>query len=64
MLVERARKRGELRDDVSTDLATSLVGGPLFLYYLALVAEAHVALPANPAGVLAKIMREGIGRRR
>ena len=37
-LVERARTRKELRPDMPTDLACAMIAGPLFLYYLALLA--------------------------
>ena len=46
-LVERARARKELRADVPTDVACAMIAGPLFLYYLALLAEAEVDLPGN-----------------
>jgi AcrR family transcriptional regulator len=61
-LVRRARARGELRRDLPADLAAALVGGPLFLYYLALLAEAPVDLPADPAGDLTKLILHGIAR--
>jgi AcrR family transcriptional regulator len=41
-LVERSRARGELRADMPTDIACAMIAGPLFLYYLALLAEAEV----------------------
>lgn len=61
-LVRRARARGELREDLPADLAAALVGGPLFLYYLALLAEAEVDLPADAAGDLTKLILHGIAR--
>jgi AcrR family transcriptional regulator len=64
LLVERARARGELRQDLSTDLAAALVGGPIFLYYLALVTNTDVALPDKPADGLAKLVLGGISKRR
>jgi hypothetical protein len=42
--VERARAREELRADVPTDVACAMIAGPLFLYYLALLAEVEVEL--------------------
>ena len=62
-LVRRARARGELRKKLPADLAAALVGGPLFLFYLALLAEAAVDLPADPAGELIKLILHGIARR-
>src|SRR5580765_3380527 len=59
-LVRRARARGELRKDLPADLAAILVGGPVFLYYLALLAEAEVDLPPDPAGDLMKLILHGI----
>jgi len=61
-LVSRARARGELRKNLPVDLAAALVGGPLFLYYLALLAEADVDLPADPAGDLTRLILHGIAR--
>ena len=61
-LVNRARARGELRRNLPADLAAALVGGPLFLYYLALLAEADVDLPADPAGDLTRLILHGIAR--
>lgn len=61
-LVRRARARGELRKDLPADLAATLVGGPVFLYYLALFAEAEMDLPADPAGDLMKLILHGIAR--
>ena len=59
-LVLRARARGELRKDLPADLAAILAGGPVFLYYLALLAEAEVDLPPDPAGDLMKLILHGI----
>jgi hypothetical protein len=61
-LVRRARARGELREDLPADLTAMLVGGPMFLYYLALLAEAEVDQPANPEGDLIKLILHGIAR--
>ena len=61
-LVSRARARGELRRNLPADLAAALVGGPLLIYYLALLAEADVDLPADPAGDLTRLILHGIAR--
>jgi len=59
-LVERARARKELRADLPTDVACAMIAGPLFLYYLALLAEAEVDLPGNLAEQLTRAILGGI----
>ncbi len=59
-LVERARLRKELRADLSTELASAMIAGPLFLYYLALLAEAEVDLPTDLPAQLTRAILEGI----
>jgi AcrR family transcriptional regulator len=59
-LVERARARKELRADLPTDVACAMIAGPLFLYYLTLLAEAEVDLPSNLAEQLTRAILSGI----
>lgn len=59
-LIRRASARGELRKDVPADLAAMLVGGPVFLYYLALLADATMDLPPDPARALITLVLHGI----
>ena len=59
-LVERARRRNELRADLSTELASAMIAGPLFLYYLALLAEAEVDLPTDLPSQLTRAILGGI----
>ena len=59
-VLERARARGELRADVPIDLACSLVGGPLFLYYLALLSGAGLDLPGDLAAQFTRLILGGI----
>ena len=61
-LLERARSRKELRGDLPIDLACAMIAGPLFLYYLALLAEAEVDLPRSLAQELTKAILRGIAR--
>jgi len=61
-LVERARVRKELRPDLPTDLACAMISGPLFLYYLALLAEAEVDLPRDPVAQLTRAILGGIAK--
>jgi len=46
-ILERARSRGEVRADLSTDVACTIVAGPLMMYYLAVLAEADLRLPTD-----------------
>ena len=59
-VVERARLRQELRADLPADVACAMIAGPLFLYYLALLAEAKVDLPVDPAAQLTRVILSGI----
>ena len=59
-IVLRARDRGELRADLSVDVACGVIAGPLFLYYLALLAGTEVGLSADPVGKLTRAILGGI----
>jgi AcrR family transcriptional regulator len=59
-LVERARARKELRADLPTDVACAMIAGPLFLYYLTLLAEAEVDLSSNLAEQLMRAILSGV----
>jgi AcrR family transcriptional regulator len=63
-LVERARARKELRDDLPTDVACAMIAGPVFVYYLSLLAEAEVDVPRDPAAKLADAILGGIAQPR
>jgi AcrR family transcriptional regulator len=57
-LIERARSRGELRSDLSTEVACAMIAGPLFLYYLAVLTE--MDMPSNSAHQLTQSILSGI----
>jgi AcrR family transcriptional regulator len=57
-LIERARARKELRADLPTDVACAMIAGPLFLYYLSVLAE--VAMPNNLTDQLTHAILIGI----
>jgi AcrR family transcriptional regulator len=57
-LIERARARKELRANLSTDIACAMIAGPLFLCYLALLAE--VEMPDNLADQLTRSILSGV----
>ena len=59
-LVERARGRGELRADLPADVACAMIGGPLFLYHLTLLAEAEVYASDDLAEQLLRAILRGI----
>lgn len=61
-VVERARARNELRQGMTTDLACAMIAGPLFLYYLALLAEEDVDLSGDIGDQLVGAILGGIGR--
>jgi AcrR family transcriptional regulator len=61
-LVERARARKELLADLPTDVACAMIAGPLFLYYLTLLADAEVDLPSNLAEQLTRAILTGISK--
>ncbi len=60
-VVERARARGELRSGVPVEIACALIAGPLFLYYLALLAEVKMDLPDDLAAQVTRLILRGIG---
>lgn len=60
-VVERARARGELRSGVPVEIACALIAGPLFLYYLALLAEVEMDLPGDLAAHVTRLILRGIG---
>ena len=62
-IVKTARARGELRNGLSVDGAASIIGGPLFLYYLVVLAGAHLTLPKNVGDNLVRTMLGGIAKR-
>jgi AcrR family transcriptional regulator len=61
-VVERARGRGELREGLATDIACAMIAGPLFLYYLTLLAEAQLDLPGDLVGSLTRTILNGISK--
>ncbi len=61
-IVDRARARGELRADLPTDIAGALIAGPLFLYYLTLLADAKVDISRYPVEALTRAILGGIGK--
>jgi len=63
-VVERARIRGELRVDLPTDVACAVIAGPLFLYYLTILADVEMNLPSDLAEQFAALIIDGIGRSR
>ncbi len=63
-VLERARARGELRAGVPTDVACALVAGPLFLYYLTLLAGFELDLGGDLAAQFTRLILDGIAKRR
>ena len=63
-VLDRARARGELRAGVPTDVACALVAGPLFLYYLTLLAGFELDLGGDLAAQFTRLILDGIGKRR
>jgi AcrR family transcriptional regulator len=59
-LVERSRERGELKAGLPTDLASAMIAGPLFLYYLVILAEAELDLPSDLVEALTNAILGGI----
>ena len=57
-LIERARARKELRADLPTDVACAMIAGPLFLYYLTVLANLN--MPRNLADQLTRSILRGI----
>jgi AcrR family transcriptional regulator len=62
-LVERARKRREIRD-VPTDIAAAMIGGPLFLHALTLLADPGRKWPNDLARELTRSILLGIAAER
>lgn len=60
-VLERAQARGELRPGVPIDLASALISGPVFLYYLTLLSGTEFDLTNNLADQFARLVLEGIG---
>jgi AcrR family transcriptional regulator len=61
-VVERARARKELRANLPTDIACAMIAGPLFLYYLTLLAEADVDVSSNPAEQLTRAILRALAK--
>jgi len=61
-LVKRAKARGELRAEVPIDVACAMIAGPLFLYYLTLLADAEVDMPRDLAKRLTRTILGGIAK--
>ena len=61
-VVERARARKELRASLPTDIACAMIAGPLFLYYLTLLAEADVDVSSNPAEQLTRAILRALAK--
>ena len=62
-VVTRAHARGELRRDLAPDVAGAMIAGPLFLYYLNVLAEAEVVLPEDLAAQIARAILDGIAKK-
>ena len=60
-VLERAQVRGELRPDVPIDVASALIGGPVFLYYLTLLSGAEFDLTNDLADQFTRLVLKGIG---
>lgn len=60
-VLERAQARGELRPGVPIDVASALISGPVFLYYLTLLSGAEFDLTNNLADQFTRLVLEGIG---
>lgn len=61
-LVDRARARKELRPDLATEAAAAMIAGPLFLYYLSVLAELDGELPKDLVEQLTRSILRGIVR--
>jgi len=59
-IVVRAASRGEIRPDVAPDVAGAMIAGPLFLYYLNVLAEVEVELPEDLAVQMTRAILNGI----
>jgi AcrR family transcriptional regulator len=63
-LVARARARNEIRDALPTEIAAATIAGPLFLYYLTVLANADGQWPHNLVEELMGAILQGIGAER
>jgi AcrR family transcriptional regulator len=61
-LVERARMRKEIRAELPTDVACAMIAGPLFVHYLALLAEADIDRPRDAVAQLTRAILGGIAK--
>lgn len=61
-LIERARARNELRTGLETDIACGMIAGPLFIYYLAVLAEADLELAEDPAEQMVRAILRAIAK--
>jgi len=61
-LVERARSREELREGLPTDVVCAMIGGPLFLHYLTVLAEVDVDAPGDLVEQLTRAILRGVSR--
>jgi len=60
-VLERARGRGELTVDMPVDIACSMVAGPLFVYYLALLTGFKLDLGSDLPARFTRSILNGIG---
>lgn len=60
-LVERARARQELRDDVPVEIASAMIAGPIFLYMLVLLVDEDIPWPARRVEEFTRAILQGIG---
>jgi AcrR family transcriptional regulator len=60
VLVQRARARKELRAGLPIDVACAMIAGPLFLYYLALLAGTELNVSGNLSEQLTRAILGGI----
>jgi AcrR family transcriptional regulator len=60
-LVERARARHELREDIPVEIAAAMIAGPLFLYLLVLLVDDDVRWPAHRSEEFTRAILHGIG---
>ena len=61
-MLENARKNGELGESVSVEAAGALIGGPLLMAYLALLAGMDVDLSIKMADELTDMVLAGLGK--
>ena len=60
LVIDLARRRGEIAQDASTDVLSSLIAGPLFLYYLVLVSKADIKLEGDAVERIVGLIMDGI----